>query len=41
MHLAKEREEREFHQKDKKTRIPVDSTGYFEKSYEVYYSKDT
>lgn len=35
MQIAHEKEEEEL--KDKKNRIPVDVTGNFEKSYEVYY----
>jgi hypothetical protein len=36
MDEAKAKEEAEF--KDKKNRVPVDKTGYFEVSYEVYYN---
>ena len=36
--MAEEREKRE--QKNKKLKIPVDPTGKFEKSYEVYYDEN-
>jgi hypothetical protein len=36
MQIAKEKEESE----QKETKVPVDPTGHFEKSYEVYYDDD-
>ena len=38
MEEAHKKEEREY--KDKKNRVPVDSTGRFEVSYEVYYENE-